>query len=169
MTKFKGPLKVGTHGAPGTQVDYVTVDSSGTASFAGPISGGPSGSVGLVTMVQRTTIAANTTAGAPATISLPSGSDIIDMHVDVEVPFATAAGVSAANIEVSAAGGSTLAVIRVSASTTRYGLTSNADTFLGSGMRNVTQTIEAHTSIVGSASAMSAGQAMLSVVYIQNT
>lgn len=169
MTKFKGPLKVGTQGAPGTEVDYVTIDTSGTASFAGPLTLGPSGQTGLAVLVQRTTIAANVTAGAPAIIVLPAGSDIVDITYDVEIPFATAVGVSACNLEISAAGGVQIAVIRTTASTTRYGLTSNADAFNGGSLRNVTATIEAHASIVGSNTAMTVGQGMLSIHYVQNS
>lgn len=224
MTKFKGPLKVGTHGAPGGEVDYVTIDTSGTASFAGTVhvsgastfagaisvAGGVSGAstlnitgaasfsgavsaastltvngvtvlggavsakstlkvgAGYAVLSQRVTIAANTTAGAPATISLPSGADIVDFFVDVEVPFATAAGATAATVHMSGANASTIAVMRVSASTTRYGAWTNADSFNGSTLRNVTATIEAHASIVGSATAMTAGQAMLTVLYVRN-
>lgn len=191
MTKFKGPLKVGTHGAPGTEVDYVTIDVSGTASFAGNmaitgshtvtgnqiVSGaatftgvmqqGAAGQRGTAVMVQRTTILANSSAGAPKTIKLPNGSDIVNMTVDVETPFQTAAGVTACNVEVSAAGGLAIAHFVVSASTTRYGLeTANAAVFTGSALRNVTATIEAHVSVQASNSALSAGQGMLTVTYI---
>lgn len=145
----------------------------GRTTFSGPLrtgvdDGTPTNTIGTAVAAQRATIAANTTAAAPATILLPNGADIINVHVDVEVPFETAAGVTAANVEVSVAGGSTIAVIRTSASTTRYGLETNADTFTGSSMRNVTATIQAHASVVGSATAMSAGQAMLTITYLQN-
>lgn len=170
MTKFKGPLKVGTHGAPGTEVDYVVIDTSGTATFAGPITGGVAGQRGTATLIQRATITSSTTAGAPATITLPTGSDIVDITVDVEIPFETAAGVSACNVEVSAAAGTAIVYFNVSASTTRYGLeTANATSFIASALRNVTATIEAHASIQASSTAMTAGQAMLTIHYIPNS
>ena len=190
MTKFTGPLHVG---ALDNATDFVTIDASGTASFAAPVvvgalqvgaSGGtifstidvsgtasfegpirgPSG-VGTALLVQSATIAANTTAGAPATFALPSGADIIDFKVSVEIPFATGAGVTAANIEVSAAAGLTMAIVPVSASGTYRPALIAGDT---ASFRNVIVVIEAHVSIQGSPTAITVGQAMLSLTYIHN-
>jgi hypothetical protein len=121
---------------------------------------------GDVYLVQRATLAANNSAGAPRTISLPNPSDVIEFLIGVEIPFATAAGATACNVEISGAGGSTIAVVNVSASGVyRNGIVAGA----AATMRNVTATIEAHVSIQGSPTAMNAGQAMLSVVYIDRT
>jgi len=191
MTSFTAPFNL--YGPWDTQTTVMSVDASGTAQFAGlegitgsltvtgevqasssatfteRIQVGQAGSRGSVTLVQRATIAANTTAGAPAKILLPSGADILDFFVDVEIPFETAAGATAAAIRGSVAGGAALFEMAVSASTTRYGLQqANTTTFLGSSLRNITATIEAHVSVQASPSAMTDGQAMLSVIYVVN-
>ena len=137
--------------------------------FTGPIKSkalDTNARTGEVILTQRATLAANTTAGGPATISLPNPSDVVDFKIAVEIPFATGAGVTAANVEISAAGGSTLAVVNVSASGV-YG----AGTIAGAAasFRGVSATIEAHVSIQGSPTAMTAGQAMLSVIYVDRT
>ena len=142
-----------------------TINVSSSAIFQERIQVGDGGQRGTVTLVQRVTLAANITAGVPAVIVLPSGSDVVDFIVDVEIPFATGAGVTAADVNISAAGGLRMAVINVSASTTRYNL-AGAQSVNGSTFRNVTATIEAHVSIQGSPTAMTAGQAMLTVLYI---
>lgn len=187
MTKFTGPLIVGALDSDATAA---VIDASGTATFQGDLNttgtfnltgsaivsgsavftdrvqSGDSGQRGTATMVQRVTIATDTTTGAPATIVIPSGSDIIDFIVDIEEQFDTAAGATAANIEISGAGGATLAVIPVSASG-QYNL-AGANAGNAESRRNVTVTIEAHVSIQGSPTAMTVGQAMLSIVYVQN-
>jgi hypothetical protein len=117
---------------------------------------------GHVVLTQRATLAANTTAGGPKTFTLPAGADIIDFKINVEIPFATAAGATAANVEISAAGGSTLAIVNVSASGTYgAGLIAGA----AASFRNVTAVIEAHVSLQATTTVISAGQAMLSVIY----
>lgn len=130
------------------------------------VTGRVSADRGTAMIIQRATLLSTNTAGAPVSISLPSGSNVVDFWVDVETPFATGAGVTAADITMSAANGVTLAKIAVSASTKRYN-TSNAQTVGSIGYRNVTATIEAYVSIQGSATALSAGQAMLTVVYVR--
>ena len=159
-TKVSAPV------ASFANVSASTIAVAGGVTTIKKIQSGTAGSRGTAILVQRVTLAANTTAGIPATIVLPSGSNIIDMYVDVEIPFATAVGVTAAEVNVSAAAGVLLARINVSASTVRYGTMQNAQTVGSSGFRNVTTTIEAHVSIQGSPTAMTAGQAMLSVVYV---
>ncbi len=189
MTKFR-TLELGHHGAQdGNETNFLTIDVSGTANFSGtvkmsagasiagsmyvdgsvlslgPIRSGAAASRGRAILVQRVTILPVHSAGAPALLVLPSGSDILDFYVDVEAPFAAGALVSAAEVLISAAGGVLLARINVSASTTRYGTMQNAQAVGGGAFRNVTATIEAHTSMQGLASALTAGQAMLSVIY----
>jgi hypothetical protein len=108
-----------------------------------------------------------TTAGGPATVVLPANSNLLQMYVDIEAPFQTAAGVSATEVNVSAAAGVLIARIAVSASTKRYSTTQvNAQAVRGEAFRNVTTTLEAHVSIQGSNSVISAGQGILSVLYI---
>lgn len=191
-TKF-GAIAVGHHGSgDGNETNFMTVDTSGTAVFAGPIqvsgrvsaagslyvdgsvaSSGPiksggAGSLGTSVLMQRVTIAAANTAGAPVQLNLPSGSNLIQMYVDVEEPYTTGAGATAAEVNVSAVNGVTLARIAVSASTRHYhaGLGGGSQAAGGTAWRNVTTTLEAHVSIQGSATAMSAGQAMLTVLYV---
>jgi len=189
MTKFTGPLIVGFLDSDTTAA---TIDASGSATFTGTldvteratflaairssssaifqerVQVGDSGQRGTAVIVQQVTIGQATTAGASASLTLPNPSNIVDIHVDVEIPFATGAGVTAAAVHVSASGlAAAMAIFRVSASTTRYGLYTNADTFTGSQLRNFTPgVINAYVSIVGSPTAMDAGQAMLTVSYI---
>ena len=100
--------------------------------------------------------------------------------MDVETPFGTTAGVTACMIQASlAAAGSALTAVKVTASG-RYdmrfiGVLTSADAgqfgliqLDSAQFRNITATIETHVSVVNSASAMSQGQALLTIVYVQN-
>lgn len=121
---------------------------------------------GDVYLVQRTTVQANNSAGNPVTFSLPNPSDIVDFVMQVEIPFAAGALVTAVNTEISAAGGSTVVVIPVSASGTyRPALVAGA----AAGLRNVSTTVEAHMSVQALATALTIGQAMLNVIYIDKS
>ncbi len=175
MTKFQGPLQVGTHGAPGTGVSYTTIDASGTASFAGPIHGSAAATfvgpvtigLGSVIQAQRTTVLSQNSATNPATIVLPSGSDAIDFLIDVEIPFAAGALVTAQRVNIrTGVTANVIAEIGVSASG-RYdalGATGTDHSLL----RNITATIAAFVSTKALASAATLGQAMLTVKYVQN-
>lgn len=126
---------------------------------------GPSGSQGTGVLVTRVTIAQNNTAANGAAISLPTGANILGFSVDVEQPFATGAGVTAAEITVSARAGVVICKIGVSASTRRYSdyFGDGAQTVNSGAYRNVTKVMDAYVSIFSSSTAISAGQAMLSV------
>lgn len=190
FTKTRG-LAVGHHGAQdGNETNFMTVDVSGTTMFSGPIQtsagvsaagslyvggsvnsvgpikSGAAGTVGTAILVQRVTLGVTSTATGPATIVLPSGSNILEINVDVEQPFQTAAGVTATEINVSAAAGSLIVRMAVSASGHYTMSKANTQTVGTNALRNVTTTIEAHASIQGSTSVISAGQAMLSVIYV---
>lgn len=134
------------------------VDGS-TASFVGRVSA----NTGIVLLVTRATIIQSHTAAAPLSVKLPNGSDIIDFKIDVEQPFETAAGATAVAVRASGANALTFFEIPVSASG-RYDLGNT--TTRGRAFRNVSATIEAHVSVQGSNTAMSAGQAILSVIYV---
>ena len=146
MTTFTGPLRVkaGISDSGITwQVDAsgtasfgeqlgIVVEASGTAKFNGPGSivlgsaGVPNirnvGGGGVV-WEQETTILAINSAANPATITLPSGSNIINTYVDVEIPFAAGALVTAFVVNLflgasdTASAANTIAEISVSAST----------------------------------------------------
>ncbi len=137
-----------------------TVDSAGTATFV--VTRDSNGFTGL--MVARVTIGILNTAAAPAVLKFGTNIDVIDFKVDIEEPFDTAAGATAANIVVSAANGLLLASISVSASG-HYSIPQAAGGN-GTAFRNVATTIEAHVSIQGSDSTMSTGQGVLTVLYI---
>lgn len=124
---------------------------------------------GEVVLVQRATIAAVNSAGNPITFSLPNPSDVVDFKVSVEIPFAAGALVTAVNIEVSGAGGSTIVTIPVSASG-MYGISDRA-TGVGAATswRNVSVDVEAHASVQALATALTIGQGIASIMYIDRT
>ena len=182
MTKFTGPLYVGRLDSDTTAV---TIDVSGTATFAGGlnvagnavVSGNAtfSGTIqetaglGLATFVREVTVAQANTAGAPATISLPTSANIVDVYLNVEIPFANAAGVTAAAVRVSADNVGNVVEFNVSASTIAYRLGgANTVTYGATQVRQVVSTLEGHVSIQGSNTALTIGQAILGVVYIRN-
>lgn len=112
-------------------------------------------------LVARLTCLPSNSAGGPVTFNLPSGANIITFTVDVEEPFATDAGATAIAVNISAA--VAVGEIRVSASG-QYG---NADAVSRlKGLRNVTSTVEAWVSVQNTGSALTAGQAIFSVVYV---
>lgn len=122
--------------------------------------------IGDVGVMQRTTVAANNSAGAPATMLLPSGSDVVMYLVDVEVPFSPGALATAADFSISH-GASLVTNVVVSASG-RYDALSEGTKTDSSLLRNVTSTVEAFVSTQSLASAITLGQAMLTVIYVQN-
>lgn len=144
MTKFHGPLSVGTQGAPGTEVNYTTIEASGTAIFSGPITVAPNASaaayvtldssgtstfegpvkgpagVGRMELVQRVTVVDQSTVGNPIAFNLPSGADITDITFLVEVVFTASASAQTAEVVIYLGGGdataaSIIAEARVSA------------------------------------------------------
>lgn len=164
MTKFTGPLYIGDWS---TDTTAVTIDASGTAIFTGPIR--DRGNRGQVTYSRETTLVALNSAANPATLILPSGSNVLDIYINVEIPFDAGTLVTASRVLVSAVGGSTLAEITISASTVAYRLgLGNVTTYGGRAHRNVTTTLEAHVSTQALASGVTVGQAIWGVVYVQN-
>lgn len=176
MTKFTAPLYVGRLDSDATAV---TIDTSGTATFTGSIQVSGSANVagtitdraarGQVIYTQKTTLLSDNSAAGPAIINLPSGSDVTDIWVHVEIPFGNAVGVTAVNVAVSAVGDAGLVSFSVSASTVPYVLgRANAVSFVGSTFRNITTTVEAHLSVQALATALTSGQAILGLAYRQN-
>lgn len=173
MTTFTGPLDVK---ALDSQVTAARINVSGSATFqegatfGTKIQSGAAGQRGTAILVQRATLAATNSAGSPAQFVLPSGSDIIGYYVDVETPFAAGALVTAARVNLRVgASANVISEVAVSASG-RYDLLSGttpggADTSL---LRNVTATVMAFVSTKALASALTAGQAMTTIVYVQN-
>ena len=140
--------------------------------FAGPIRTGndtgasSSRTVGTVIAAQRVTVDSTNSAGAPATMLLPAGADVIDYLVDVETPFAAGALVTAQEFSISH-GASLVTNVVVSASG-RYDAIASGTKTNSALLRNVTTTVEAFVSTQSLASAATVGQAMLTVKYVQN-
>ena len=74
----------------------------GKTTWSGPLrTGNDTGvpattTIGTLVASQRTTVQANNSAGNPATMLLPPGSDVIEYLVDVEEPFTPGAQATAA-------------------------------------------------------------------------
>lgn len=122
---------------------------------------------GEVQLIQRATVGAINSAGNPVTFSLPNPSDVLDFVVTVETPFAAGALVTAANVQFSAAGDATLGIVVASASGT-YRLSTTVGGNAAQ-LRGVATTVEAFVSTQSLASALTVGQAMLTVVYVDRT
>ncbi len=148
---------------------------SGTANFkTGVVASGTSvfefsprsqqGAKGVF-VAEATLVGANT-AGAPVDFNLPSGAHVIDFSVNVEMPFETGAGVTAANITLSAknVANGRLAEVNVSGSGMFH--LDATDTGHANAFRNIAATLQAHVSIQGSNTALASGQAMLSILYV---
>ena len=193
MTTFTGPLRVKagiSDSGISWQVDAsgtasfgeqlgIVIEASGTAKFNGPgtivlASGGVPNirnvSGGTVVWSQEVTIVAQTSAGAPVAINIPSGSRILEVFIDVEEPFAAGAMVTAFNAVVflggQASAANTISDVMVSASA-RYDMIIRDEA--GAAMdllRNVTSTVHSYVSARSLATAATAGQAMLRVVYV---
>ena len=140
--------------------------------FSGPVrtgvdTGTGSRTIGTLVAAQRATVHAQNSAGNPVTMVLPSGSDAIDFLIDVEIPFAAGALVTAQRVNIrTGVTANVIAEIGVSASG-RY----DALTVTGANhslIRNITATIAAFVSTKALASAATLGQAMLTVKYVQN-
>lgn len=140
--------------------------------FSGPVRTGlntgipKTSTIGTVIAAQRVTVDSSNSAGAPATMLLPSGSDVIDYLVDVETPFAAGAMVTAQEFSITH-GGTLVTNVVVSASG-RYDAIDDGTKTNSALLRNVTTTVEAFVSTQSLASAATAGQAMLTVFYVQN-
>ena len=150
MTNFRG---LATHFNDGVQ----TGDDTGVAATR---------TIGDVNVTQRVTVVASNSAGAPATMLLPAGSDVIQYLVDVEVPFSPGALATAAEFSISH-GASLVTNVVVSASG-RYDAIDDGTKTNTALLRNVTSTVEAFVSTQSLASALTLGQAMLTVIYVQN-
>lgn len=144
----------------------------GKTNFSGPIKTGKdtgvdsTRTIGTVIAAQRVTVLSSNSAGAHATMLIPSGADVVDYLVDVEIPFAPGALATAA--ELSVLHGSTLVTnVTVSASG-RYDAIEGGTKTNTASLRNVTSTVEAFVSTQSLASALTVGQAMLTVFYVQN-
>lgn len=144
----------------------------GKTNFSGPVKTGKdtgvssTRTVGTVIAAQRVTVDSSNSAGAPATMLLPSGADVVDYLVDVEAPFAAGALATAAEFSISH--GSTLVTNVVVSASGRYDAIDDGTKTDTSSLRNVTATVEAFVSTQSLASALTAGQAMLTVYYVQN-
>ena len=125
--------------------------------------------VGRVIVSQRVTILHSTSGGAPVEVFLPPNSDLIAARIDVETPFAHAAGATAAAL--------TFAVHPVSAaSSIQLAVSGSArfDALAGAGVnraliRNVPGTVQAHLSTQASTSALTIGQAIMTIEYAQGS
>lgn len=178
MTKFQGPLQIGTHGAPGTEVAYATIGASGTASFAAGVSAaGPIDvASGTVELIQKVTVVDQTSVGNPVAINLPLGSDITSIEFLVEVVFTASASAQTGELVVYLGGGDATALsiiseTRVSATGAHNclslaGATSNLEM---SRLRNITSTVHAFLTAKNVATVFTGGgQGMLHVRYLQN-
>ena len=191
MTTFSGPLIVKV---PNAQTTVMSVDVSGSATLeqgltashltaTGSIAStnrirtGATGRVGTVLVSQRATINSTNSGGSPVKFLLPSGADIVDILVDIEVPFAAGALVTAGRVLAYKELGNTptsaeniLTEVLVSSSG-RYDAIDDG-TIGSSGaaaLRNVSVTIAAYVSMQALASAFSAGQGILTINYFQNS
>ena len=146
---LEGSLKIMDAGA---SVTAAVVDVSGTANFRG------------MQLVTQATLHTINSGANPVTFSLPTGANLVEAYVDLEIPFATGSVVTAHRVNLNLAGSADapLAEIGVSASG-RYD-------FLGvmaraTQLRNITATVEAFTSSKSTTTATDTGQAMLTLVY----
>ena len=194
MTKLTGPFNIGVLDSETT---VFSIDVSGTATYAGNIdvvgdanitgslivSAGMAitgtaqvvqgGQAGKIEVVQQATLIQSHTAAAPLQMNLPTGVNLTDVLIDVEVPFGTPAGVTAAIVETvlgTATAASILGKAVVSASGRYAPLNDRAGGEAGGSMtlmRNlVFGTVETFVSIQDSATAISVGQAIITLKYI---
>jgi len=142
---------------------------SGTSQIYGSLRHGASG---FIQLVQTATLISSHSAGAPATFSFPANSDIQAIYLDIEAPFlagtmntAQRIGTYIGGTGVSAA--SLVSEIGVSASG-QYNLL-RTPTVAGNHtlLRNVALTLNVFASTKALASAATAGQGMISIMYIQ--
>lgn len=194
MTTFAAPLRVkrglndstivwqveasGT-ASFGQQGNFV-IEASGTTKFNGP-GGLVAGSAGVpniqwgngrTVLTQEVTVLAINSAANPAQITLPSGAILLNAYVDVEAPFAAGALVTAFVVNLflgasdTASAANTIAEISVSASN-RYNLITGDE--IGANLsllRNITGTVKSFVSGKALATAATAGQAMLRLLYV---
>lgn len=143
----------------------------GKTTFSGPLrtgkdTGNSSSTIGTVEVIQQATVVAQNSAGNPVLFTLPSGSNITDILVDVETPFAAGALVTAQRMDIRV-GGTLITEIGVSASGRYSVLDAGLGTDGTDALRNVTAVVSAFASTKALASAATVGQAMLTVKYIQ--
>lgn len=140
--------------------------------FSGPVRTGvdtgvaATRTIGTVIAAQRVTVDSSNSAGAPATMLMPSGVDVIEYLVDVETPFA--AGAMATAQEFSISHGASLVTNVVVSASGRYDAIDDGTKTNTALLRNVTTTVEAFVSTQSLASAATVGQAILTVIYLQN-
>lgn len=188
MTKFTGPLIVGRLDSDATAA---VIDASGSAAFDGTVdvSGrvtfranvqasssatfqeriqvGNSGQRGTAIVAQRATLAAINSAGNPVKFLLPTGSDIIDYKLDLEIPLDSAIVTAQRIYTYNGSAAQAISEIGVSASG-RYDLLGGTTPGGNSTalIRNVRNTVETFTSTKALASAATVGQGMLTIVYL---
>ena len=186
MTTHRAPFAVQQRWSDTTVVD---VEASGTATFAGQmrfvseilasasarfeldvdVSGRVKVGGDNVILAQRVTIDSTHSTGARLSVSLPPNADLIDFLVDVEIPFAAGALATAAEIEASIVASAALLLVVPVSATGRYNALDDPSSILNiAQLRNIQTTIEIYQSTQSLASAMTVGQAIITIRYVKN-
>ena len=146
---------------------------SATAIFQGPVRVGaaaaaPGANAGFALVTQRATLGEINSAANPVSFTIPSGSDLINFLVTVEVPFASGvvtAGEVVGHITSDATAGGLIFILPVSASG-QYRPLSTSFVRNANLQRNITTNIRVFVSAQSTDSAFTSGQAMLTCTYL---
>lgn len=151
------------------------LDVAATARFTGPIRMGAAG-LGRVFLSQFATVASQNSAGNPVSFTIPAGSDLVEIYVDTVETWNAGSLGTAGTIEIGVSGSSKyFAVVPVSATGSRSLASSFKTTTIkrwknfsgqsGDATGNIKAFVTAATQ---QATAMTVGETILTVVYVQN-